>query len=178
MLILNDKFEILKKNDMNIFFCYYVQVAETVQRSSRNGHNVPHIVNDRKDPVIFYEWKSYLQEFFKPLKHDITDYHHFFIDSKHPGVVNCKESASSEQFTFNLLKSKTRLPQPQTIPNISTIKGFDPARQWYLYEHIPQHCYSEEAKELTCPKPTFPKKEIDLTKQENEYRPKGGRKNC
>jgi hypothetical protein len=37
-----------------------------------------------------------------------------------------------------------------------------------LYEHIRQHCYSEEA--------TIPKKEIDLTEQENEYRPKGGRK--
>ena len=111
---------------MNIFF--QLQVAETVRRSSRNGHNVPHIVNDAEDPVLFYEWKSYLQEFFKPLKHDITDYHHFFIDSKHPGVVKWKESASSEQFTFILLKSKTRLPQPQTIPNISTIKGFDPAR--------------------------------------------------
>jgi Tfp pilus assembly protein PilP len=34
------------------------------------------------------------------------------------------------------------------------------------------------AKELTCPKPTVPKKEIYLTNQEkeNEYRPKGERK--
>jgi len=104
-----------------IYFFAIIQVAETVWRSSRNGHNVPHIVNDTKDPVIFYEWKSYLQEFFKPLKH-ITDYHHFFIDSKHPGVVKCKESGSSEQFTFILLKSKTRLPQPQTIPNIQPLK--------------------------------------------------------
>jgi hypothetical protein len=114
---------------MNIFL--QLQVAGTVWRSSWNGHYVPHIVNDAKDPVIFYEWKSYLQDFFKPLKH-ITDYHHFFIDSKHPGVVKCKESVSYEQFTFNLLKLKTRLPQPQTHPNVSIIKGFDPARQWYL----------------------------------------------
>jgi hypothetical protein len=86
-----------------------------------------HILYDTKDPVICYEWKSYLQEFFKPLKH-ITDYHHLFNDSKYPGVAKCKESASSEQLTFILLKSKTRLPQPQIIPNISAIKGFDPAR--------------------------------------------------
>jgi hypothetical protein len=112
-----------------------------------------------------------------PLK-DISDYHHLFIDSKHPGVVKCKESVSYEQFTFNLLKFKTRLPQPQTHPNVSIIKGVDPARQWYLYDHIRQRCYSEEAKELTCPKPTVPKKEIYLTNQEkeNEYRPKGVRK--
>jgi len=131
----------------------------------RNGHYVPHIVNNVKDPVIFYEWKSYLQELFKPLK-DITDYHRLFIDSKHPGIAKCKESVSYEQFTFNFLKFKTRLPQPQTHPNVSIIKGFDPAKQWYLYDHIRQRCYSDEAKELTCPKPTVPKKEIYLTNQE------------
>jgi hypothetical protein len=44
-----------------------------------------------------------------------------------------------------------------------------------VYDHIRQRCYSEEAKELTCPKPTVPKKEIYLTNHEieNEYRPKG-----
>jgi hypothetical protein len=56
------------------------------------------IVNDAKDPVLLYEWKSYLQEFIKPLRH-ITDCHHFFIDSKHPGVIKCKESVSYEPFT-------------------------------------------------------------------------------
>jgi len=98
-----------------------LQVAETVRRSSRNGHYVPHIVNDAKDPVIFYEWKSYLQEFFKPALKYIIDCHRFFIDSKHPGVIKCKESVSYEQFTFNLLKFKTRLPQPQTLQNVSII---------------------------------------------------------
>ena len=42
-------------------FSLQLHVTETVWRSSRNGHYVPHIVNDVKDPVIFYEWKSYLQ---------------------------------------------------------------------------------------------------------------------
>ena len=86
-----------------------------------------------------------LEELFKPLK-DISDYHHVFIDSKHPGAVICKESVSYEQFRFNLLKLKTRLSQPQTQQNVSIIKGFDPARQWYLYDHFRQRCYSEEAK--------------------------------
>jgi len=78
--------------------------------SSRNGHNVPHIVDDGK-------WKSYLQEFFKPLKH-ITDYmyFHFFIYSKHPGVVKCKESASSDKFTFNLLKPKLDFHNHKPFP--------------------------------------------------------------
>ena len=66
----------------------------------------------------------------------------------------------------NLLKFKTRLPQLRTLQNVSIIEGFDPARKWYLYDHIWQCCYSEEAKELTCPKPTAPKKEIYRANQE------------
>jgi hypothetical protein len=47
---------------------------------------------------------------------------------------NCKDSVSYEQFRINLLKFKSRLSQPQTHPNVSIIKGFDPARQWYFCE--------------------------------------------
>ncbi|CAC5424720.1 unnamed protein product [Mytilus coruscus] len=71
------------------------EVAETVTRSSRNGHNIPQVVGNIQDPVMFYEWKPYLQQYFKTLKH-ITDYHHFYMDSQHPGVVTCRENASSE----------------------------------------------------------------------------------
>jgi hypothetical protein len=70
----------------------------------------------------------------------------------------------------NLLKFKTRLPQLRTLQNVSIIEGFDPARKWYLYDHIWQCCYSEEAKELTCPKPTAPKKEIYRANQEKRKR--------
>jgi hypothetical protein len=61
------------------------------------------------------------------------------------------------------------------IDNVSIIKDFDPERQWYLYDHIRQRCYSKKTKELTCLKTTVQKKEIYLTNQEkeNEYRPKG-----
>ena len=69
----------------------------------------------------------------------------------------------------NLLKFKTRLPQLRTLQNVSIIEGFDPARKWcFLYDHIWQWCYSVEAKELTCPKPTAPKKEIYHTNQEKK----------
>ena len=98
------------------------------------------------------------------------------MDCKQPGIVKCRESASSDELTFNLLKSKDRLPQPHTLPNVTTIKGLDPSRQWYLYEQIREHCYSDVAKEITCPKPTVPKKEIDLTNQDYEFKAKGGRK--
>jgi hypothetical protein len=55
MLILNDKYEILKKNDINIFFCYYNYRQLKQCEGQAEMVNVPHIVNDTKDPVIFYE---------------------------------------------------------------------------------------------------------------------------
>jgi hypothetical protein len=42
---------------MNILL--QLQVAEALRMSNRNGHYVPHIANNTKDPVIFYEWKSW-----------------------------------------------------------------------------------------------------------------------
>lgn len=153
-----------------------MQLAETVTMSSRNGHNIPQLVGDLRDPVMFFEWKAYLQQYFKTLKH-LTDYHHFYIDAKQPGIVTCRESASSESFTFNLLKCKTKTPQRGVLPDITVIKGLDPARQWYLYEQIRQYCYSDTAKSITCPKPLVPKKEIDLTQETNQtVKAKGGRR--
>ncbi|XP_062606259.1 uncharacterized protein LOC134268076 isoform X1 [Saccostrea cucullata] len=151
------------------------QVAESVRTSSRSGHNIPQVVGDGEDPVLFYEWKNYLQVYFKPLKY-LTRYHHFFMDSENPGIITCRENASSEPVTFMLLKSKSKVPNPGVLPSPSVIKGLEPARQWYLYDHIREHCYSETAKECICPKPTVPKKEIDLTECCEEYKPKGGRK--
>ena len=147
-----------------------------MSNSSRNGHNIPHPVDDSKDPVIFYEWRNYLQQYFKTLKH-ISDYHHFFVSAEEPGIVKCKESASSDTVTFNLLKSKSKCPKQGVLPTTTEIEGLDPARQWYLYEHIREHCYSETGKESTCPKPVVPKKEIDLTNKEDSiFKCKGGRK--
>lgn len=38
-------------------------IAETVQKSSKNGHNIPQLVDDQTKPVVFYDWKSYFQDF-------------------------------------------------------------------------------------------------------------------
>ena len=121
-----------------------MQLAETVTKSSRNGHNIPQVVGDIQDPVMFFEWKAYLQQYFKTLKH-ITDYHHFYIDAQQPGIATCGENASSESFTFNLLKCKSKTPQRGVLPDKTVIKGIDHARQWYLYEQIRQYYYSDSA---------------------------------
>lgn len=63
---------------------------------------------------------------------------------------------------FNLLKNKSILPSINDSVNALSVKSLDPARQWYLYEHIRDHCLQDESKDKTCPKPCVPKAEIKL----------------
>ncbi|CAG2186090.1 unnamed protein product [Mytilus edulis] len=79
------------------------EIAESMNKSSRNGHNISQLVKDMEKPVIFYDWKKYLQQYFKTLKH-ISTYHHFIVDSTKPGYVVFKESCDSVPITINLLK--------------------------------------------------------------------------
>ncbi|CAC5391317.1 unnamed protein product [Mytilus coruscus] len=68
-----------------------------------------------------------------------------------------------QNHTFNLLECKTKTPPEGELLQPSNIKGLEPARQWHLYEQIRQHCYSNSAKNITCPKPlVLKKKEIDV----------------
>lgn len=111
----------MKSLPVDVLFLVLLQVAETVTRSTSNGHNIPQVAGNIQDPVMFYEWKPYLQKYFQTLKH-ITDYHHFYMDSQHSGVVTCRENASSKSYTFNLLKCKTKTPPAGELPRPSNIK--------------------------------------------------------
>lgn len=58
------------------------ELADSVSKSSRNGHNIPQVVNDQRYPVLFYDWSSFLKQFFKPI-HQLKSYHHFrFVQYK------------------------------------------------------------------------------------------------
>ncbi|CAG2244928.1 unnamed protein product [Mytilus edulis] len=114
----------MKSLPVDLLFFVLLQVAETVTRSSRNGHNIPQVVGNIQDPVMFYEWTPYLQQYFKTLKH-ITDYHHFYMDSQHPGLVTCRENAS--EFMILLLST-------------SEIENFQ--NLILMYASI-RHCYSQ-----------------------------------
>ncbi|XP_062610795.1 uncharacterized protein LOC134272593 [Saccostrea cucullata] len=138
------------------------EIADTVRHSSRRGHNIPQLVSDPQTPVQFRDWKSYFEQFFKPLK-NIRGYHHFRVSAETPGVVECKELCNSVPLCVNLLKDQNILPSvsdplPQEIP----APGLDPKRQWYLYEEIREHCLSLSSKDTSCPKPVVPKKEVKV----------------
>ncbi|CAC5396523.1 unnamed protein product [Mytilus coruscus] len=100
-------------------------IADSVNKSSRNVHNISQLVKDMEKPVIFYDWKKYLQQYFKTLKH-ISTYRHFTVDSTKPGYVVCKESCDSVPITVNLLKKNTII-STSTMPNTLTPKGLDAA---------------------------------------------------
>ena len=41
------------------------EISSSVSRSSRNGHNLPQLVQDSEKPVVLYNWSAYFDEFFK-----------------------------------------------------------------------------------------------------------------
>ncbi|KAH3778458.1 hypothetical protein DPMN_179917 [Dreissena polymorpha] len=43
-------------------------VTASVGLSSRTGHNIPQLVGDTSNPVVFYDWKDYLSTLFQPIK--------------------------------------------------------------------------------------------------------------
>ena len=130
------------------------QVAQTVRDSSRNGHNIPQLVNDEQKPVLFLQWKLYLSQYFKPLK-NLSKFHHFTMRSDRPGIVQCKVLTDSPPVDVNILKKGVCLTpaMPEPMPQ----SGLDLQRQWYLYEQIRGFCSSTCAKDLCCPKPIAPK---------------------
>jgi hypothetical protein len=65
-------------------------IVQSVTDSSRNNHNIPQIVQDEGCPVKFYDWKTFLKQFFKPLS-SLIAYHHFRADKESPEMVFAKE---------------------------------------------------------------------------------------
>ena len=116
--------------------------------------------------MIFYDWKTFLLKFFKPLK-NLTKYHHFLVHSDKPGKVEAKEKNSGHSISVNLLKNNTH-PECGQLPEVIPSRGLDLTRQWYLYDNIREFCSSDVAKDVVCPKPVQPKPEINLTNKENK----------
>lgn len=146
-------------------------IARVVTSSSRNGHNIPQLVNDHQKPVVFYEWRNFLSPYFKTLP-GLSEFHHFTCSASEPGVVYCKKFANSEPVLKPLLKIQ---PPEDTLPAVKTTPGLDAARQWYLYEQIAQFFKCNESRNKVCPKPVVPKVELKL-KEDHENSCKKGRK--
>jgi hypothetical protein len=135
------------------------EVAATVTNSSRRGHNVPQLVKDDDRPVQFYQWRTYLQRYFKTLK-GLTQYHHFFVTADMPGVIVCKVTPSSVPVSVDLRRRHVQVPVLPAMPSLDEVPGMDLQRQWYLYDQIREFCTSSTTKDITCPKPVEPKPKL------------------
>lgn len=137
------------------------EVAESVRRSSRNGHNIPQLINDAERPVAFYDWASFFEAFFKKLP-SISKFHHFRMSDESPGVVFAKAYSSSAEKPINILKRGQQLLNVDTLPSVITPKGLDAARQWYLYDEIRPFCRDTSDNLQSCPKPVCPKPRVKI----------------
>ena len=127
-----------------------------IEASSENGHNVCQRFRNSSDKsdIDYRDWTNWLSQYFTKLP-NITNYHHFQIDSSKPGEVVVKESLDAPEERYRLLKGEfpyqaTLLPQP---PGTLTPKGLTPDREWYLYEKIRGHIPRREDQDVTCPLP-------------------------
>ena len=135
-----------------------VDIVRVVNESRITGHNKPQLIRDLdgKQYVEFYQWTSFLQQFFKPIP-NILKFHSFTVNSTQPGVVSMKQNVSSEAMVVNVLKVDHQTILEAGMPELSHVKGLDPQRQWYLYEQIRPFCKTTLAADFTSPKPSCEK---------------------
>jgi hypothetical protein len=148
----------------------YEQLADVIEGSSENGHNLcQRYRNEEGIPNFEYrDWSKWLLKYFKNLP-NITKYHHFKIDKKMRGVVITKETVDGPEEKHELLKAKfpfnnQKLPR---LPRKLIPSGLSAERSWYLYEKIREHIPSVTDKDETCP---LPSKAKPKTKQEGKAR--------
>lgn len=134
----------------------YENLANMIEASSENGHNICQRFRSPsgKPEIDYRDWSNWLSNYFKKLP-NITDYHHFQIDSSQPGEVVVKESLDAPEERYMLLKGEfpyqtTPLPQP---PGKLKPQGLTLDREWYLYEKIREHIPRLEDQDETCPLP-------------------------
>jgi hypothetical protein len=136
----------------------YEQLAEVVEESSPNGHNLCQVYADNHEPAIIYRnWSDWLAQYFNVIP-NITSYHHFLISKQERGTVKLKQDIDAKEITINLINTDgfpyNAENKPPKLPSRLMPKGLSLERQWYLYDQIRMHIPDGQDKDKTCPKPT------------------------
>jgi len=138
----------------------YDQLADLIDRSTENGHNIcQRYQNASGNPNFEYrDWSKWLSKYFKKLP-NITKYHHFSIDKNKPGVVITKETIDGPEEKHELLKDTFIFSNKQLLrlPVKLVPSGLSSERSWYLYEKIREHIPALDDKDATCPLPNVQK---------------------
>ncbi|XP_052812330.1 uncharacterized protein LOC128239917 [Mya arenaria] len=139
------------------------EVASTEAMSSRNGHNIPHIVDGNSKQVSFYDWSTFFKGIFKPLK-NISKYHSFEVSSNEPGVLRVKKFVDAPGEKINILKNCQ--VDIGVLPEQIFGEGISAERQWYLHDVKRDFCRSDTAKNTTCPLPLVAKEGYSKAKKQ------------
>ena len=138
----------------------YNQLADIVESSSRNGHNVcVRASKDQIHPIIYRDWTSWLSKYFLTLN-GISNYHHFRVEKNDPSNIFVKELKDSKEMKVELTKKSfpfSAARPPKRLPKQLFPEGLSIKRQWYLYDQIRSHIPCEEDKDKTCPIPKAPR---------------------
>lgn len=73
--------------------------------------------------MVFYDWETYLQYFFKPLK-NLTICHHIKFHADNHGWIAIKDIYLGNLIHFNLLKGDVQ-PTAGQLSDVITEKGLD-----------------------------------------------------
>lgn len=137
----------------------YDQLADLIEESSENGHNIcqRYCVQPGNPNFIYRDWGSLFSKYLLKLS-GIRKYHHFHFSHRMPGVVRVKETIDGTETEFNLLKKEFPFSVDMPpLPNELKPKGLSAKRAWYLYEKIREHIPLDEDKNATCPFPNVEK---------------------
>ena len=97
----------------------YDQLADIVESSSKNGHNVcVRVSKEIESPVIYRDWSSWLSQYFETLK-GISNYHHFRVEKENPSILVVKERKDSKEIKVELTKKNFPFSKDQPPKKIS-----------------------------------------------------------
>lgn len=117
-------------------------LVNCVVASSHSGHNKAVSAND----VTWYNWTSYVNQFYKPLI-GITSYHHFKILSD---GVEARSFADSE----NCVELKLQLAAVNDeMPEILIPEGLSLERKWYMFNNLRDLVHDKKKADSLAPEP-------------------------
>ena len=94
------------------------RIATLVKQSSLKGQNIPQLIcdsNGRRGLVHFYNWTSFLSQFFKQVP-NITSFHNFKAAHDFCGEIRLKEYSDSSEQWLPILKTGICLIDLDTMP--------------------------------------------------------------
>lgn len=128
------------------------EFAQMVKSSSAAGVNkAQHVrTHDGKVIVPVYNWSTFLEHYFIKFP-NIKKSNHFRFSREEPSKLYFKESSTSPDQTFTLLKNPAVLP-PAALPPKLQPQGLSQERKQHLFREICHFC-KPGTEDLVAPAP-------------------------